>query len=50
MVEKGLGGDGGQSKNPMFKSRVFVGNLPTDYLSKAEVQDRFSKHGTVSGE
>ena len=41
------GGDG--PKNPMFKSRIFVGNLPTDFLTKPEVVDRFSKYGPVTG-
>ena len=34
----------------MFKSRVFVGNLRTDFLAKAEVEERFGKYGPVTGE
>ena len=47
MGDKGPGD--GQPKNPMFKSRIFVGNLPTDFLTKPEVVDRFSKYGPVTG-
>ena len=43
-------GGAGPIKNPMFKSRVFVGNLRTDFLAKAEVEERFGKYGPVTGE
>lgn len=43
-------GDGPNMSDPSTaNSRVFVGNIPTNEMTKKDLEDRFKKHGPILG-
>jgi RNA recognition motif-containing protein len=44
-------GDGPNMTDPSTaNSRVFVGNIPTNEMTKKDLEERFKKHGAILGE
>jgi RNA recognition motif-containing protein len=43
-------GDGPNMTDPATaNSRIFVGNIPTNEMTKKDLEERFKKHGAILG-